>query len=154
MRRSVFVLFLFSIADCAHVLAQAPIVKRTVIEIPFEFIHESIVVQATINGRGPFWMLLDSGADPSIVELGTAKSVDLKIAAKGQQGSGGGAGGNLAYETSLQLLQLGGLTALGGLTPLPEPGRISEITSVADVITFVAGECEPALLSCIPGHPA
>jgi Aspartyl protease len=80
------------------VLAQAPIVKQTVIEIPFEFIHESIVVQATVNGHGPFWMLLDTGADPSIVELGTAKRVGLKIATKGQQGSGGGAGGNLAMK--------------------------------------------------------
>jgi predicted aspartyl protease len=56
-------------------------------------------------------MLLDTGADPSIVEIGTAKSVGLKIAASGQQGSGGGTGDNLAYETSLPLVQLGGLTA-------------------------------------------
>jgi predicted aspartyl protease len=93
------------------VLAQAPVVRQTVIEIPFEFIHGSIVVQATVNGHGPFSMLLDTGADPSIVEIGTAKSIGLKIAAKGQQGSGGGTDGNLAYETSLPLLQIGGLTA-------------------------------------------
>jgi predicted aspartyl protease len=111
MRRSVLGVFLFSVAHCPHVLAQAPVVRQTVIEIPFEFIHGSIVVQATVNGHGPFSMLLDTGADPSIVEIGTAKSIGLKIAAKGQQGSGGGTGGNLAYETSLPLLQIGGLTA-------------------------------------------
>ena len=114
MKRSfacVSALFLFAITYCLHVLAQAPVVKQTVIEVPFEFIHGSIVVQATVNGHGPFWMLLDTGADPSIVELGTAKSVGLKIAPSGQQGSGGGTGENLAYETSLPFVQLGGLTA-------------------------------------------
>ena len=56
-----------------QVFAQAPAGKKTVIEVPFEFIHQSIVVQATVNGHGPFWMLLDTGADPSIVELATNK---------------------------------------------------------------------------------
>jgi predicted aspartyl protease len=104
-------LFLFAITPCLQVLAQAPAGKQTVIEVPFDFIHRSIVVQATVNGHGPFWMLLDTGADPSIVELETAKSIGLKISANGQQGSGGGTGDNLAYETSLPEVQLGGLTA-------------------------------------------
>lgn len=104
-------LFLFTITYSLHALAQTPVAEQTPIEVPFEFIHDSIVVQATVNGHGPFSMLLDTGADPSIVELGTAKSIGLKIAATGQQGSGGGTGANLAYETSLPLIQLGGLTA-------------------------------------------
>jgi predicted aspartyl protease len=104
-------LFLFSITYSLLVFAQAPAVNQTVIEVPFEFVHGSIVVQATVNGHGPFSMLLDTGADPSIVELGTAKSIGLKVAASGQHGSGGGTGDDLAYETSLALVQLGGLTA-------------------------------------------
>jgi predicted aspartyl protease len=114
MKRSsawVSALFFFAFTHCLHLLAQTRVVKQGVIEVPFEFIHESIVVQATVNGHGPFWMLLDTGADPSIVELGTAKNIGLKIAARGQQGSGGGTGDNLAYETSLPLVQIGGLTA-------------------------------------------
>jgi predicted aspartyl protease len=103
--------FLFAITYCFPANAQAPVVKQTAIEVPFEFVHGSVLVQATVNGHGPFWMLLDTGADPSIVELETAKSVGLKIATSGQQGSGGGTGKNLAYETSLPLVQLGGFTA-------------------------------------------
>jgi predicted aspartyl protease len=114
MKRSlacVAALFLFAIPYCLPVLAQAPVVPQTVIVVPFEFIHGSILVQASLNGQGPFWMMLDTGADPSIVEIGTAKRVGLKIAASGQPGSGGGTDENLAYETSLPLVQLGGLTA-------------------------------------------
>jgi predicted aspartyl protease len=111
-RSSVWVsaLFLFAIPHYLHVLAQAP-VKQTVIEVSSEFIQRSIVVQATVNGHGPFWMLLDTGADPSIVELGTARSIGLKIATSGQPGSGGGTSDTLAYETSLPQVQIGGLTA-------------------------------------------
>jgi hypothetical protein len=92
MRRSlacVAALFLFAIPYCLPVLAQAAVVPQTVIEVPFEFIHGSIIVQASLNGQGPFWMMLDTGADPSIVEIGTAKKVGLKIAASGQQDRAG-----------------------------------------------------------------
>jgi hypothetical protein len=104
-------LLLFATACCVHVQAQAPGTKQAVIEVPFEFIHGAIVVQASVNGQGPFSMMLDTGADPSVVELQTAKNVGLKLAANGQQGSGGGTGVNLAYETVLPVVQIGGLTA-------------------------------------------
>ena len=104
-------LLLLVITCCVQVLAQAPVPKQAFIEVPFELIHGTIIVPATVNGAGPFWMMLDTGADPSVVELGTAKSAGLKIAASGQQGSGGGTSPNLAYETSLPVVQLGGLTA-------------------------------------------
>lgn len=114
MERSIqrhFRLLLLVIAGCVQVLAQASVQKQAVIEVPFELIHGTIIVPATVNGAGPFWMMLDTGADPSIVELGIAKSTGLKIAASGQQGSGGGTSHNLSYETSLPLVQLGSLTA-------------------------------------------
>src|ERR1700736_4271347 len=94
---------------CVDAFAQVP--AQTVIEVPFEFVHGSILIQTRVNGLGPFWMMLDTGADPSIVELGTAKSAGLKIAASGQQGTAGGTDINLSYETSLPLVQLGSLTA-------------------------------------------
>jgi predicted aspartyl protease len=104
-------LLLLIITCCVPPLAQPPVPKQAPIEIPFEFLHGAIIVQATVNGRGPLWMMLDTGADPSIVDLGTAKSVGLEIAGSGQQGSGGGTSPSLSYETSLPLVQLGGLTA-------------------------------------------
>lgn len=82
-------LLLLVITCRVRVLAQGPVPKQAAIEVPFELIHGTMIVPAIVNCAGPFSMMLDTGADPSVVDLGTAKSVGLKIAASGQQGSGG-----------------------------------------------------------------
>jgi hypothetical protein len=76
-----------------------------VVEVPFEFYRNSIVVQAKVNGHGPFSMLLDTGADPSIIDIETAREIGLKLGTEGAQGSGGGTDANLAYETALPILE-------------------------------------------------
>lgn len=81
------------------------------VEVPFDFYHNSIVVQAKVDGKGPFNMLLDTGVDPSVIDLGTAREIGLKIDSTGHQGSGGGTEKNPAYETKLPVLELGGLKA-------------------------------------------
>lgn len=91
-------------------VAQASAADK-VVEIPFELFHNSIVVQATVNGKGPFNMLLDTGVDPSVIDLNTAKTIGLKLAVAGYQGTGGGTEANLAHETRLPLVQLGKLAA-------------------------------------------
>lgn len=80
-------------------------------EVPFDLIHGTILLQATVNGRGPYWMMLDTGADPSIVDMKVAKEVKLKLARKREQGSGGGTAVNLAHRTVLPRVQIGDLTA-------------------------------------------
>lgn len=69
------------------------------------------MVQVKVDGKGPFNMLLDTGVDPSVIDLGTAREIGLKLASTGQQGSGGGTDTNLAYETKLPVLELGNLKA-------------------------------------------
>lgn len=81
------------------------------VEVPFDLYHNSIVVQAKVDGKGPFNMLLDTGVDPSVIDLGTAREIGLKIGSTGEQGSGSGTETNLAYETKLPVLELGGLKA-------------------------------------------
>lgn len=39
------------------------------IVMPFEFIRNEIVVQVKVNGKGPFNMMLDTGTDPSAIDL-------------------------------------------------------------------------------------
>jgi predicted aspartyl protease len=56
-------------------------------------------------------MMLDTGTDPSAIDLATAKELGLKLAPIGQQGAGGGTSVNLTYETKLLLLEVGSLTA-------------------------------------------
>ena len=84
---------------------------RPFIEIPFDFIHNQIVVKVNIAGKGPFSMLLDTGTDPSAIDLATAKEIGLKLTSAGQQGSGGGMDKNLAFGTRLPLVEIGTLAA-------------------------------------------
>ena len=81
------------------------------VEVPFELHKDAILVQAKVNGKGPFTMMLDTGVDPSVVDLATAREIGLAVDATGHQGSGSGTGTNLAHATKLPLLELGGLKA-------------------------------------------
>jgi predicted aspartyl protease len=85
--------------------------REQIIEVPFDFYRNEIIVRVKVNNRGPFDMMLDTGTDPSAIDLATAKEIGLKLDSVGHQGSGGGTSVNLAYETKLQLVEMGGLTA-------------------------------------------
>jgi predicted aspartyl protease len=96
--------------SCLHSLAQAP-GKVQIIEVPFDFYRNEIILQVKVNGKGPFNMMLDTGTDPSAIDLATAKELGLKINPIGRQGTGGGTSVNLTYETELPLVEIEGLTA-------------------------------------------
>ena len=63
------------------------------VEVPFEFFHNEIIVQVKVDGKGPFNMMLDTGTDPSAVDLTTAKELGLKLSSAGGPVSGGGSDG-------------------------------------------------------------
>ena len=81
------------------------------VTLPFAFTHGAIVVTARINDQGPLKVLLDTGANPSVIDLQTARQIRLKLSGKGWQGDGSGTDVNLAYPTTLPKVELGGLTA-------------------------------------------
>jgi predicted aspartyl protease len=83
----------------------------TAIEVPFEFYRNQIILQAIIDGKGPFSMLLDTGTDPSAIDLATARDIGLKLPARGHSVSGGGTSPNNGYETKLPAVAIAGLTA-------------------------------------------
>jgi predicted aspartyl protease len=83
--------------------------KQQVIEVPFEFYHNEIIVQVKVNGKGPFDMMLDTGTDPSAVDLNTAREMGLKLQFLGKPASGGGTDVNPTYYTKLPLVEVGGL---------------------------------------------
>ena len=98
------------VLSCFSSFAQAKSVEA-VIEVPFDFFRNEIILQVKVNGKGPFNMMLDTGTDPSAIDLTTAKEIGLKLDSEGRQGSGGGTEKNLAYVTKLPLVEVGGLTA-------------------------------------------
>ena len=83
--------------------------KQQVVEVPFEFYRNEIILQVKVNGKGPFNMMLDTGTDPSAVDLNTAREMGLKLRPLGKPGSGGGTDVNLTYYTELPLVEVGGL---------------------------------------------
>src|SRR5215203_5082863 len=85
--------------------------QQQVVEVPFDFYRNEIIVQVKVNGKGPFNMMLDTGTDPSAVDIATAREIGLKLDAVGSRATGGGTSVNLVYGTKLPLVELGGITA-------------------------------------------
>ena len=56
--------------------------------LPFEWIDNRIFVQVVLNGKGPFHMILDTGADLSISPE-VAKKLQLQLASAGETGGVG-----------------------------------------------------------------
>jgi len=84
--------------------------KEPVLEIPFDFYRNEIILQVKVNGNGPFNMMLDTGTDPAAVDLTTAKELGLKLQSLGARASGGGTEARVIYGTRLPVLDVGPLT--------------------------------------------
>ena len=112
MNVSTFSLFLVAIhmmLGCVCSSAQVKN-KERVVEIPFEFYHNEIILQVKVNGKGPFNMMLDTGTDPSAIDLATARELGIKLIPIGKPATGGGTEMNLPYGTELSLVDLGSFT--------------------------------------------
>jgi predicted aspartyl protease len=81
------------------------------VEVPFEFVHNQIVVAVKIAGKGPYSMLVDTDTDPSAIDLATAREIGLKLDSKGLPASGGGTETNLVQPTRMPTVELGGVIA-------------------------------------------
>ncbi len=104
MRRwSVRLVAVLALAVAAPVRA-AP----AVVEMPFTYGHGAIVVAARVGGE-TLSMMLDTGVDPSLVDLAVARRLGLPMEAGGSQGSGGGTDVNLAYGTTIPWISVGPL---------------------------------------------
>ena len=132
----IFLILLLLLSDRAGAkTAQTP--SAGAISVPFRFTHGEVVAQATINGQGPFNVLLDTGADPSVINLATARQLGLKIDSTGGQGSGTGTDVNLAYGTTIPAVELGDLRAANMEAVAMDLSKISKkigqpITAVLD----------------------
>src|SRR5262245_26110668 len=81
--------------------------KQQVVEVPFDFYRNEIIIKVKVNGKGSFNMMLDTGTDPSAIDIATARELGLKLDPVGGKATGGGSGVNLAYGTKLPLVEFG-----------------------------------------------
>ena len=85
--------------------------QKPPVEVPFEFVHNQIVVQVKIAGKGPFNMLVDTNTDPSGIDEKTARELGLSIGSNGAAASGSGTEVHSTYPTVFPTVELGSITA-------------------------------------------
>jgi hypothetical protein len=76
--------------------------------VPFDFSRHEIAVNVTVKGT-PLFMLIDSGVDPSIVDLAHAQTLGLPVdRSHAGEGSGFGSGKAVVFEGTIKGLKIGG----------------------------------------------
>lgn len=99
------------IAALIFLLLAAPVgfsqTGKVQVEIPFEFVHNQIVVQVKVGGKGPFNMLVDTNTDPSAIDIATARELGLVTGSKGGVAAGGGNDANPVYPTRIPSVEIG-----------------------------------------------
>ncbi len=81
------------------------------VEVPFEFVHNQIVVTVKIGGKGPYHMLVDTGSDPSAIDLATAKELGLGLDSRSYAATGAGSDTQTGQMTRLPSIELGTIVA-------------------------------------------
>lgn len=86
----------------------APVVVAAAltVTVPMRVIHNLPFVQTRIGGSEPQWFLIDTGTNPSVIDLRLAHALHLHLAASGT-GSGGGTQKIAFSETHLPAVTVG-----------------------------------------------
>jgi Aspartyl protease/PDZ domain len=82
---------------------------KTSFTLPFDLVDNRVFVEARLNGRGPFHLLLDTGAGGVTVSTDVAQQLGLHV---GNAGEGQGVGEKTVHagEAQIARLQMGDLT--------------------------------------------
>lgn len=57
----------------------APSGAQQVLEMPFDFVRNQILLEVRLNGAGPFYMILDTMGSPSVIDVGVARRAGLPV---------------------------------------------------------------------------
>jgi predicted aspartyl protease len=77
-------------------------------EIPFDFLHNQIVLRGVLNGHGPYSFILDTGTRATTIDLQVARELGLPLGAQATS-EGVGAGRSMGRHTTFVDLQIGGI---------------------------------------------
>jgi predicted aspartyl protease len=128
---------LFFVFVSCVLLSLCPIIaasqnKQTAIEVPFTFARSSVIVPVKVNGKGPYNMLLDTGAEQSAVDLNIAKELRLKLTPLGEgKVVATGKKENAVFLTTLSQVELMSLTAKNLLAAATDFSKISQRVGMA-----------------------
>ncbi len=79
------------------------------VEVPFSFNHNEILIQVRIGRHEPVTMMLDTDTDPSSINLAFAQSSGFKLREIHGQATGGGSERRKVYLTKLEGVEIGSL---------------------------------------------
>jgi len=77
------------------------------VRVPMRVVLNEPLVRVHIGG-GAYWFMVDTGTDPSVIDLALAKKLRLRLGSGGA-GAGGGSGKNVVFPTSIPQLAVGAL---------------------------------------------
>jgi predicted aspartyl protease len=104
-----------------------PQTKPDAVEVPFKFERSSVVVQVKVNDKGPYNMLLDTGAEQCAVDLKTAKELELKLTPIGDgKVVATGKKENSIFLTKLPQIEIGSVTGKDLLAAAVDFSKISQ----------------------------
>lgn len=87
------------LATAAHAAGQT---------VPFDFSHHAIGLNVSVKGK-PLYVLLDTGVDPSAIDLGRAKALGLPMQkGPGGEASGEGSGSAHVFPATIKALAIDG----------------------------------------------
>jgi len=101
--------------------------KPEAVEVLFTFERSSVIIHVKVNGKGPYNMLLDTGAEQSAIDLNSARELGLKLEPLG----GGkivatGKKENTLFLTKLPQVEIATLTATDLLAVATDFSKISQ----------------------------
>jgi hypothetical protein len=93
------------LSACTHAASPSP--PSAPLTIPFDFSRNAIDIQVTVSGRS-LRMLLDTGVDPSVIDLAVATSLGLSIdrSTAGEAAGTGDAASAAVYPTMIDSLTI------------------------------------------------
>jgi len=84
-------------------------VAQQVLEAPFDFVRNQILLEVRLNGAGPYFMFLDTMGDPSVVDIGVARQAGLSVdTTRVGYASGVGEDRIAIYPSEITNLEIGG----------------------------------------------
>ncbi len=81
--------------------------EDSILQVPFTFDKNEIFVQVQIGGHSPVTMMVDANTDPSTIDLGFARSQNLKLTAVEGEAAGGGSENPQHYLTIIPSVRVG-----------------------------------------------
>jgi predicted aspartyl protease len=98
----------------ALVGAAKPLAPSPMTTVKFRYVHQEIVVSATVDGKGPYAFLLDTGTTPSVVDSAIAKTLEIRANGPAGRGNDMAGGTTTAFPAALHGLRYGSM-AIGPL---------------------------------------